>query len=281
MTEKEPTPQKLCFVVGPIGSDDSTDRIRADWLLEMVIEPVMEDFQQFEIKRADKISTPGMIDAQIINALLNADLVIADLSSLNPNAFYEIGIRHMAQKPIIHMQAIEEKIPFDVSLFRSIKYSIQRPRDLRDARAALKSQIEAVLASSYRVDNPVTRTRGVLELEKDATSGEKVLFEQMRAMERRLMELENVSPPSRGGRSPNQGLQLIKFTFPREITDEQVSAIGQVLTARYGFASLLAGGLRYRAFGVPAMLGTSISEDYRRLVEMLPASLTEAQIEFS
>jgi hypothetical protein len=105
MAEEEelPDPGKMCFVVGPIGAEDSPQRIGADWLLEMIILPVFVDFPQFEIKRADTISEPGMIDAQIINALLNADLVIADLSTLNPNAFYEIGIRHMAQKPIIHM----------------------------------------------------------------------------------------------------------------------------------------------------------------------------------
>jgi hypothetical protein len=60
MAEEEQDPDKQCFVVGPIGSDDGADRIRADWLLEMVIQPVMEGFPQFEVKRADKISTPGM-----------------------------------------------------------------------------------------------------------------------------------------------------------------------------------------------------------------------------
>lgn len=57
-----------------------------------------------------------MIDAQIIRFLIDADLVVADLSTLNPNAFYEIGVRHMVQKPIIHMQLADGKIPFDVSL---------------------------------------------------------------------------------------------------------------------------------------------------------------------
>jgi hypothetical protein len=86
--------KKLCFVVGPIGAEDNLDRIHADWVLE-IIRPVIAGFPDFETKRADQITKPGMIDAQIINALLTADLVIADLSTLNPNAFYEIGIRHM------------------------------------------------------------------------------------------------------------------------------------------------------------------------------------------
>ena len=92
--EEEIEPTKLCFVVGPIGADGSPERIHADWLLDGIIQPVMAEYREFKIERADQMTQPGMIDAQVINALLNADLVIADLSTLNPNAFYEIGIRH-------------------------------------------------------------------------------------------------------------------------------------------------------------------------------------------
>jgi hypothetical protein len=116
-------PKKLCFIIGPIGAEDSEARVHADWLLEGIILPAMADFPEFHVKRPDHDSRPGLIDSQMINDLLNADLVIADLSLLNPNAFYEIGIRHMAQKPIIHMQLATEKPPFDVSLYRAIKFS--------------------------------------------------------------------------------------------------------------------------------------------------------------
>jgi len=188
MVEKvEPT--KLCFVVGPIGTDESETRIHADWLLEMIIQPVMAGFPEFETKRADHITTPGMIDAQIINALLNADLVIADLSKDNPNAFYEIGIRHMAQKPIIHMQLVAENIPFDVQLYRAIKYSRARPADLRSAQNTLRAQVEAALAPDYQVENPVTRTRGVVQISEHATPAQQVLFDQFNAMQNEMKEL--------------------------------------------------------------------------------------------
>jgi hypothetical protein len=102
--EQDRAVTKLCFVVGPIGSEDGEERIHADWLLEGIIQPVLADFSEFTVERADKDPRPGLIDAQLIERLLMADLVIADLSFLNPNVFYEIGIRHMTQKPIIHMQ---------------------------------------------------------------------------------------------------------------------------------------------------------------------------------
>jgi len=100
--------KKLCFIVGPIGPEGSEIRVHADWLLKGIIRPVMTGYPEFQVKRADHDARPGLIDVQMINDLIDAELVIADLSLLNPNAFYEIGIRHMTGKPIIHMQlAIE------------------------------------------------------------------------------------------------------------------------------------------------------------------------------
>lgn len=186
--------RKTCFVVGPIGADDSEDRIHADWLLEEIIQPVFEEhFKDFDVTRADKISDPGRIDAQVISSLLDSELVIADLTTLNPNAFYEIGIRHTVQKPIIHMHLEGERIPFDIASFRSIKFERKRPRDLRAARDALKASIAAALDDAHEVDNPVTFARGRIEFDKTATPAQRVVQEQLEAMMDRLDALERPS----------------------------------------------------------------------------------------
>ena len=184
---------RVCFVVGPIGEPDSEVRIHADWFLEEIVEPVIKELDGFEVIRADKIAAPGMIDAQVIGHLLESEIVVADLSSLNPNAFYEIGLRHMIQKPIIHMQLADDKIPFDVSLYRAIKFSRTRPSDIRRAKDDLRSALKAVLAENYKVDNPVTRARGQISLELQASPPEKVLNDQLRALQRRVSELESNS----------------------------------------------------------------------------------------
>jgi hypothetical protein len=150
---------KLCFVIGPIGADESDVRIHADWLLEEIIEPVMAQaqFSEFRVERSDKLPAPGLIDAQIIDRLLGAQLVIADLSFLNPIDFYEIGIRHMEQKPIIYMQLSDQELPFDVSSYRAIKFSRKKPRDLKDARDALQAQVATVLRLILK---NITRSHG-------------------------------------------------------------------------------------------------------------------------
>jgi hypothetical protein len=182
--------RKLCFVIGPIGKADSDARIHADWLLEEIVEPVFAEFPDYDVVRSDKIASPGMIDAQIIQHLFDADIVVADLSRLNANTFYEIGIRHMHARPIIHMQLVDDEIPFDVSLYRAIRFSRIRPTDLKDARKELRSAVQAILSPDYKVDNPITRSRGQIKLVEGATPSEKVLLEQVRAFQYRLERIE-------------------------------------------------------------------------------------------
>src|SRR5262245_33297359 len=95
--------RKRCFVIGPIGERKSETRKHADILLNKIIKTTFaRHFKEFKIIRADEIALPGIIHNQIISAVIDAELVIADLTGRNANAFYELGIRHFAQKPIIH-----------------------------------------------------------------------------------------------------------------------------------------------------------------------------------
>ena len=92
MNDKKP---RRCFVIGPIGEPGSPERTHADMLLNNVIREALKDCDPpYEVARSDEIDDPGMITDRMIHDILNADLVIADLTFLNPNAFYELGIRH-------------------------------------------------------------------------------------------------------------------------------------------------------------------------------------------
>lgn len=193
--------RKECFVVSAIGDDGSPQRLHADWVLEGIIKPTFaEHFKEFDVIRADQMNTPGLIDAQIIDQLLNADLVIADLTFLNPNAFYEIGIRHVVAKPIIHMNLSTERIPFDISLYLALKFSVTHPNDLVKAKGSLKGMVENVLAEGYEVENPVTKARGRVKFNETATAADKVLADQVEALMQRIGSLEKqlqtqTSPP--------------------------------------------------------------------------------------
>lgn len=75
--------EKLCFVISPIGDPDSATRKRADQVLKHIVGPAAESCD-YTALRADEIDTPGMITSQVIQHVVNATLVIADLTERNP-----------------------------------------------------------------------------------------------------------------------------------------------------------------------------------------------------
>jgi hypothetical protein len=82
---------------------------------QYMIKPAAED-AGLQCVRADEIVHAGLIDVPMYRQLLTADVVIADLSTSNPNAFYELGVRH-ALRPFTTITIAESKLiyPFDVS----------------------------------------------------------------------------------------------------------------------------------------------------------------------
>jgi len=106
--------------------------------------------------------------------------VIADMSFQNANAFYEMGIRHMKRKPIIHMFLDGDDIPFDVKPYRAIPFKYNHPSDLIEAQKLLKSAIEEAVKSDFVVDNPVTQARGMEKLEETATPAQRAILNEVR-----------------------------------------------------------------------------------------------------
>lgn len=183
--------KRQCFVIGPIGDEESDERLHADWLYQGIICPTFQnDFPDWTVERADKISTPGMVSSQIINRLHDVELVIADLSFHNANAFYEMSIRHQVGRPIIHMIRKAEKIPFDVIPHRAIPFSHARPDDLEEARKQLKLSIAEAVKPGFKPDNPISHARGKLKLEQTATPEMKVLVDELATMRARLDRVE-------------------------------------------------------------------------------------------
>lgn len=131
---------KKCFVVSPIGDPGSDIRKNADQLYQHIIKPVCEKCG-FVAERVDEFNTSGSITQEILDALNDYDLVIADLTGHNPNVFFEIGYRTKSQKPIIHLKRKEEVIPFDVSAIRTFEYDLT---DL-DMVTATKERLEQVI----------------------------------------------------------------------------------------------------------------------------------------
>lgn len=110
---------KICFYISPIGKEDSEERRHADFLMEYIVKPAVKEFD-LTVVRADQIGKPGMIGKQVIEHILKARLVIADLSFHNPNVFYELCLRHSTRLPTVQIKREVDNIPFDVNQYRTI-----------------------------------------------------------------------------------------------------------------------------------------------------------------
>ncbi|MFT8753071.1 MAG: hypothetical protein ABF750_08135 [Oenococcus oeni] len=117
---------KNVFIITPIGENDSKERIEAQGLIHAVIMPVLKEYNpNIEISDPTDSVSVGSITSEIIKKIVNSDLVIANLTFLNPNVMYELAIRHSANKPVVILvnQSITPKLPFDIKDQRVINYA--------------------------------------------------------------------------------------------------------------------------------------------------------------
>ena len=107
-----------CFVVMGFNTktDPNTGKVfDLDKSYKYIIKPAAEA-AGFTCERADEIRHSGVIDVPMYEQLLKADLVIADLSTSNVNAFFELGVRY-ALRPRATICIAESgfKNPFDTN----------------------------------------------------------------------------------------------------------------------------------------------------------------------
>lgn len=137
--------KKTCFVIAPIGDEGGDIRKNSDTVLEYLIRRPLASFN-YEIKRADEINQSGIITVQLIDSIIKADLVIADLSGGNPNVFYELAICDSYRKPavLLYDKKSKDKIPFDVSHRRIVFYSSSNQGLFENAKDEIVAHVRAI-----------------------------------------------------------------------------------------------------------------------------------------
>src|SRR3954453_3073948 len=139
---------KRCFVVMGFGikTDYATGRtLNLDKTYKFLIRPTVQS-KGLVCIRADEIRHSGDIKLRMYRELLTADLVIADLSTANPNALYELGIRH-ALRPHATIVISENKLPYPFDLNHMSITSYTHLGDTIDIEEAerFKEQLGATL----------------------------------------------------------------------------------------------------------------------------------------
>lgn len=166
------TKERTCFVAMPIKRDGTDDFAHFMAIYEQGIKPVVTKMG-YKIIRADEVQKTGAITRDIVQWLATANLVVVDLTDLNPNVFYELGVRHAlrANGTIMIIDEVRSTIiPFDLGAYRVIQFK----GDLTGI-GKLKTQLESFVRelddndSGHR-DNPVHDTIPSLPLDAVASS---------------------------------------------------------------------------------------------------------------
>ena len=156
----------ICFIITPIGAENSPIRKKTDGLINNVIKPVCEELNLVAIP-AHEIDKPGSITRQVIQHIMNSKMVIANLTGLNPNVMYELAIRHAAKLPVVCLAEEGTLLPFDITTERTIFYT----DDMYGAVKLvpdLRSKIESALGDE-NIDNPIYRAITDSKIIKDIT----------------------------------------------------------------------------------------------------------------
>jgi nucleoside 2-deoxyribosyltransferase len=134
---------KICFYISTFGLGDSPPSSAAEVIFETLVAPAVRSFPEFDAVhfRTDRVH--GSINEAFMEHVMTADLVIADLTELTANGFYELGMRHAAQLPTILMAQSGHPVPFDHKDFRFVVYLYDSTDDEVEQRMR-EALIEAI-----------------------------------------------------------------------------------------------------------------------------------------
>src|SRR4028118_979534 len=110
-----------CFVIMPISDVEGYEAGHFGRVYEHIIKPACK-IAGFRTVRADEVQVTNYIVIDILRKILDADMVICDLSGINPNVLYELGIRQAFNLPVTLIKDSKTSRVFDIQGLRYIEY---------------------------------------------------------------------------------------------------------------------------------------------------------------
>lgn len=127
-----------CFVMMPFGQwmDAYYREIYVPAIRESGLEPIC----------ADELFSTGSVIEQIWEQISRAKVLLADLTGKNANVFYELGLAHAANKPVVFTTGDLEDVPFDLRHLRVAVYDIRDPAWGEKLKSTLSVYLRAAKA---------------------------------------------------------------------------------------------------------------------------------------
>jgi hypothetical protein len=147
----EVSSQDTCFVMMPFAEPHGTyyNEIYKKAIQKAGLQPMRADAEIF--------GTGKIID-QVWRGMNAAKVLVAELTTRNPNVFYELGVAHALHKPVVLVSSNEDDVPFDLHHIRVIYYNVNDPfwgeklieKVAENILSAIKNPEEAIFESSER-----------------------------------------------------------------------------------------------------------------------------------
>ena len=109
-----------CFVMMPFGPP------HGDYYSK-IYEPAIRTAGLRPVRADNEIFGAGKIMDQVWSGIRAAKVLVAELTTKNPNVFYELGLAHALQKPVVLVSSNEGDVPFDLHHIRVIYYDVNDP----------------------------------------------------------------------------------------------------------------------------------------------------------
>jgi O-acetyl-ADP-ribose deacetylase (regulator of RNase III) len=154
--------KRTCFVVMPFGEKKDADGedIDFDDIYRFFFLKTIESLD-IDCMRCDEIAEAGSIHEKMFEQLYKADVVVVDITSLNANVFYELGIRHtLATSLTVLIRRKGTNIPFNIQGLQVVEYDQRKFASIERAKERIRDIIKNGLMGKKN-DSPV---RAVLSL---------------------------------------------------------------------------------------------------------------------
>jgi hypothetical protein len=125
---------RKCFVLMPFGPP-------FDEYYRDVLVPAITD-AGFLVNRADTIYRPGRVMSDVFAEIESSDVLVADVTTKNPNVNYELGFAHALRRPVSLISQSIEDVPFDYRDQRVILYDTRSTKWAENLRSAITQSLK-------------------------------------------------------------------------------------------------------------------------------------------
>ena len=144
---------KKCFVIMPVSKTKSCSARGWTSIFNEMIKPAVAGSRLgFTCERSRPRT--GSLIRDILNELNTADVVIADLTDMNPNVFYELGVRHTLRNRTVLIAQDMKHVPSDLTSYWVVTYK-KDLSGLQDFKNKMKDTLRAMMKNPEKPDNPV------------------------------------------------------------------------------------------------------------------------------